>query len=147
MAAQAQADRAALKAKDRVLADNATKINEQDVEIELLKNAPFVPREGSAARTRQEQALLDEVFRTSLRLAPRMQKLLLAADAAMGGQAPEAVQHAARAAVQFVAQQLADMARELNIALDLDGRVEAPWTEADAAALATLEARNAAAEQ
>ncbi len=147
LAAQAQADRAALEAKDRVLADNATKINEQDVEIELLKNAPFVPREGSVARTRQEQALLDEVFRTSLRLAPRMKKLLLAADAAMGGQAPEAVQHAARAAVQFVAQQLADMARELNIALDLDRRVEAPWTEADAAALATLEARNAAAEQ
>lgn len=146
LAAQAQADRAALEAKDRVLADNATKINEQDVEIALLKNAPFVPREGSAARTRQEQALLDEVFRTSLRLAPRMQKLLLAADAALGdGKTSEAVQHAARVAVQFVTQQLADMAAELGIPLDLEERVEAPWTEADAAALAALEARNAAA--
>ena len=140
--------KASLAAKDRVLADNATKINEQDVEIELLKNAPFVPREGSAARTRQEQALLDEVFRTSLRLAPRMKKLLLAADAALGdGKTSEAVQHAARAAVQFVTQQLADMAAELGITLDLDERVEAPWTEADAAALATLEARNTASQQ
>lgn len=150
LAAQAQADRAALKAKDRVLTDNSTKINEQAQEIELLKNAPFVPPPHSVARTKAEQALLSDVFKNSLRINARMRALFVAVDAALGdsgGNAPEAVQQAARAAVQHLAQQFADIAREFDIAIDLDERVDAPWTAEDEAALAVLQERNTAAAQ
>ena len=150
LAAQAQADRAALDAKDRVLTDNSTKINEQAQEIELLKNAPFVPPPHSVARTKAEQALLSDVFKNSLRINARMRALFVAVDAALGdsgGNAPEAVQQAARAAVQHLAQQFADIAREFDIAIDLDERVDAPWTAEDEAALAVLQERNTAAAQ
>lgn len=150
LAAQAQADRAALDAKDRVLTDNSTKINEQAQEIELLKNAPFVPPAHSVARTKAEQALLSDVFKNSLRINARMRALFVAVDAALGdsgGNAPEAVQQAARAAVQHLAQQFADIAREFDIAIDLDERVDAPWTAEDEAALAVLQERNTAAAQ
>lgn len=102
------------------------------------------------ARTKAEQALLSDVFKNSLRINARMRALFVAVDAALGdsgGNAPEAVQQAARAAVQHLAQQFADIAREFDIAIDLDERVDAPWTAEDEAALAVLQERNTAAAQ
>ena len=50
----------------------------------------------------------------------------------------------ARASVQHLAQQFADLAQEFGIAIDLDERIEAPWTPEDEAALQALAAKNAA---
>ena len=139
--------KATLEAKDRVLQSNAQKINEQAQALELARSEKFTPRPGSVARTKAEDALLKEVFVQSLRINGRMRALFHALDAALsdsGGNAPEAVQQAARASVQHLAQQFADLAQEFGIVIDLDERIEAPWTAEDEAALLKLAAKNAA---
>lgn len=139
--------KAALAAKDKVLADNATKINEQAQALELARSEKFTPAPGSVARTKAEAALLKEVFTQSLRINGRMRALFAAVDGALGdsgGNASEAVQQAARASVQYLAQQFADIAREFDIVIDLDARIDPPWTDEDEAALAALAERNAA---
>ena len=140
-----KASRDQLAAKDRVLADNAAKINEQAQALELARSEKFTPAPGSVARTKAEAALLKEVFTQSLRINGRMRALFAAVDGALASTAAsEAVQQAARAAVQHLAQQFADIAREFDIAIDLDERIEPPWTAEDEAALAALAAKNAA---
>lgn len=136
--------KATLEAKDRVLQSNAQKINEQAQALELARSEKFTPRPGSVARTKAEDVLLKEVFVQSLRINTRMRALFHAADAALSDSAPEAVQQAARASVQHLAQQFADLAQEFGIAIDLDERIEAPWTPEDEAALQALAAKNAA---
>lgn len=147
LTAQAEEAAATLEAKDRVLQSNAQKINEQAQALELARSEKFTPRPGSVARTKAEDVLLKEVFVQSLRINARMRALFHSVDAALGdsgGNAPEAVQHAARASVQHLAQQFADLAQEFGIAIDLDERIEAPWTAEDEAALQALAAKNAA---
>jgi len=132
--------RAALAAKDRVLADNAAKITEQAEALEM----PFVPTPGSEATTRQEQALLKALDAATSAAYLAMHSTFKAADAALSDSgAREAVQARARHAVEFLAQQLADMADEFGIAVDLDSRLAPTWLTEEA--LAALEARNAAA--
>ena len=145
-----KASRDQLAAKDRVLADNAAKINEQAQALELARSEKFTPAPGSVARTKAEAVLLKEVFTQSLRINGRMRALFAAVDGALsdsGGNAPEAIQQAARAAVQYLAQQFADIAREFDIAIDLDERIDPPWTAEDEAALAALAAKNAAEDE
>ena len=144
LATQVEETKATLVAKDRVLQSNAQKINEQAQALELARSEKFTPRPGSVARTKAEDVLLKEVFVQSLRINTRMRALFHAADAALSDSAPEAVQHAARASVQHLAQQFADLAQEFGIAIDLDERIEAPWTAEDEAALQALAAKNAA---
>ncbi|CAM3351305.1 hypothetical protein [Acidovorax anthurii] len=142
--------KAVLAAKDKVLADNATKINEQAQALELARSEKFTPAPGSVARTKAEAVLLKEVFTQSLRINARMRALFGAVDGALsdsGGNASEAVQQAARASVQYLAQQFADIAREFDIAIDLDERIDPPWTAEDEAALQLLAAKNAAEDQ
>ena len=145
-----KASRDQIAAKDRVLADNAAKINEQAQALELARSEKFTPAPGSVARTKAEAVLLKEVFTQSLRINGRMRALFAAVDGALsdsGGNAPEAIQQAARAAVQYLAQQFADIAREFDIAIDLDERIDPPWTAEDEAALAALAAKNAAEDE
>ena len=144
LASQVEEAKATLQAKDRVLQSNAQKINEQAQALELARSQKFVPRPGSVARTKAEDTLLKEVFVQSLRLNARMRALLHAVDAALGDSVSEAVQQAARASLQYLAQQFADIAREFDIAIDLDERIDPPWTAEDEAALQALAARNAA---
>lgn len=147
LAAKEAEARAQIEAKDKVLADNATKINEQAQALELARSEKFIPAPGSVARTKAEAVLLKEVFTQSLRINGRMRALFVAVDGALGdsgGNAPEAVQQAARASVQYLVQQLADLALEFGIDIDLEGRIEAPWTAEDEAALTALAAKNAA---
>ena len=140
-----KASRDQIAAKDRVLADNAAKITEQAQALELARSEKFTPAPGSVARTKAEAALLKEVFTQSLRINGRMRALFAAVDGALASTAAsEAVQQAARAAVQHLAQQFADIAREFDIAIDLDERIDPPWTAEDEAALAALAAKNAA---
>ena len=150
LAAKVEESKAALAAKDKVLADNAAKINEQAQALELARSEKFTPAPGSVARTKAEAVLLKEVFTQSLRINGRMRALFAAVDGALsdsGGNAPEAIQQAARAAVQYLAQQFADIAREFDIAIDLDERIDPPWTAEDEAALAALAAKNAAEDE
>ncbi len=144
LTAEVEETKATLEAKDRVLQSNAQKINEQAQALELARSEKFTPRPGSVARTKAEDVLLKEVFVQSLRINTRMRALFHAADAALSDSAPEAVQQAARASVQHLAQQFADLAQEFGIAIDLDERIEAPWTPEDEAALQALAAKNAA---
>lgn len=144
LTAEVEETKATLEAKDRVLQSNAQKINEQAQALELARSDKFTPRPGSVARTKAEDVLLKEVFVQSLRINTRMRALFHAADAALSDSAPEAVQQAARASVQHLAQQFADLAQEFGIAIDLDERIEAPWTAEDEAALQALAAKNAA---
>lgn len=142
--------KAQLAAKDRVLADNAAKINEQAQALEMARAEKFTPRAGSVARTKAEDALLREVAMQSARTTARMRALMHAVDAALGNGAQdadmpsEAVQQAARAAVQYLTQQFADIAAEFNIAIDLDERVDPPWSAEEEAALQALAAKNMA---
>ena len=150
LAAKVEESKAALAAKDKVLADNAAKINEQAQALELARSEKFTPAPGSVARTKAEAVLLKEVFTQSLRINGRMRALFAAVDGALsdgGGNAPEAIQQAARAAVQYLAQQFADIAREFDIAIDLDERIDPPWTAEDEAALVALAAKNAAEDE
>ncbi|MGQ0711632.1 MAG: hypothetical protein ACT4NV_18010 [Rhodoferax sp.] len=145
LAAQVEETKATLQAKDRVLQTRAELIGK--LEEQVARRHKFTPRPGSVARTQAEDALLKEVFTQSLRVNGRMRALFVAVDGALsdsGGNAPEAVQQAARAAVQYLAQQFADVAQEFGIAIDLDERIEAPWTAEDEAALQALAAKNAA---
>lgn len=145
LTAQVEETKATLEAKDRVLQTRAELIGK--LEEQVARSDKFTPRPGSVARTKAEDALLKEVFMQSLRVNGRMRALFVSVDGALGdsgGNAPEAVQQAARAAVQHLAQQFADMAQEFGIAIDLDERIEAPWTAEDEAALQALAAKNAA---
>lgn len=144
LAARLEEVEASLEAKDKVLNAKNQRLNE--LEEERSRKTKFVPRPGSVARTQAEAALLKEVFTQSVRINGRMRSLFEGADAALAEEsnASEAVQQAVRASLQYLAQQFADLAREFSIVIDLDERVEAPWTAEDEAALATLEARNQA---
>lgn len=139
--------KAQLAAKDKVLADNATKINEQAQALELARSAKFTPPPRSVARTKEEQALLTAITQATGRAYLRMHAVFTAADAALsdsGGNAPEAIQQVARQSIEFLVQQLADMAQEFNISVDLENRIRPDWLDEDA--LAVLEARNATAQ-
>lgn len=139
--------KAQLAAKDKVLADNATKINEQAQALELARNAKFTPPPRSVARTKEEQALLSAITQATSRAYLRMHAVFTAADAALsdsGGNAPEAIQHVARQSIEFLVQQLADMAQEFDIRVDLESRIRPDWLDEDA--LAVLEARNTTAQ-
>ncbi len=139
--------KAQLAAKDKVLADNATKINEQAQALELARNAKFTPPPRSVARTKEEQALLSAITQATSRAYLRMHAVFTAADAALsdsGGNAPEAIQQVARQSIEFLVQQLADMAQEFGISVDLESRIRPDWLDEDA--LAVLEARNTTAQ-
>lgn len=139
--------KAQLAAKDKVLADNATKINEQAQALELARTAKFTPPPRSVARTKEEQALLSAITQSTSRAYLRMHAVFTAADAALsdsGGNAPEAIQHVARQSIEFLVQQLADMAQEFDISVDLENRIRPDWLDEDA--LAVLEARNTTAQ-
>ena len=142
-----KASRDQLSAKDRVLAENAAKINEQAQALELARSEKFTPPPRSVARTKAEQVLLTAVTQSASRAYLRMHALFTAADAALsdsGGNAPEAVKQVARQSIEFMAQQLADMAHEFGISVNLEERISPDWLDEEA--LAVLEARTTAAQ-
>ena len=103
----------------------------------------FKPLPGSEARTAQEQALLKELDEGTSSAFLSMHRTFKAADAALSGSgARDAIQARARQAVEFLAQQLADMCEEFGMSVDLDERINPSWLSEDA--IAAIEARNAA---
>ena len=140
-AAQAEEARATLEAKDRVLQTRAERIGKLEEQVART----FTPPAGSAARSAAEQALVGEVEHACSAAYLAMHRTFVAVSAALGdggGSTPEAIQQRARHAIEFLAQQLADMAEEFGIAVDLDERLTPTWLDEEA--LAAIEARNAA---
>ena len=130
---------ATLEAKDRVLQTRAELIGKLEEQVA----GKFKPLPGSEARTAQEQALLKELDEGTSSAFLSMHRTFKAADAALSGSgARDAIQARARQAVEFLAQQLADMCEEFGISVDLDERINPSWLSEDA--IAALEARNAA---
>lgn len=139
LTAQVEEAQATLEAKDRVLADK----NERLTKLEEEGKRKFKPSAGSEAKTAQEQALLTELDQASSAAYLAIHKTFAAADVALSDSgAREAIQTRARQAVEFLVQQLADMAEEFGIQVDLEARIAPPWLSEEA--LASLEARNAA---
>ena len=139
LAAQVQEAQATLEAKDRVLQSRAELIGKLEEQVA----GKFKPLPGSEARTAQEQALLKELDEGTSSAFLSMHRTFKAADAALSGSgARDAIQARARQAVEFLAQQLADMCEEFGISVDLDERINPSWLSEDA--IAALEARNAA---
>ena len=139
LAAQVQEAQATLEAKDRVLQTRAELIGKLEEQVA----GKFKPLPGSEARTAQEQALLKELDEATSSAFLSMHRTFKAADAALSDSgARDAIQSRARQAVEFMAQQLADMAEEFGIEVDLDERITPAWLNEDA--IAALQARNAA---
>lgn len=139
LTAQVQEAQATLEAKDRVLQTRAELIGQLEEQVA----GKFKPLPGSEARTAQEQALLKELDEGTSSAFLSMHRTFKAADAALSGSgARDAIQARARQAIEFLAQQLADMCEEFGISVDLDERINPSWLSEDA--IAALEARNAA---
>ena len=139
LATQVEEAQATLEAKDRVLQTRAELIGKLEEQVA----GKFKPLPGSEARTAQEQALLKELDEGTSSAFLSMHRTFKAADAALSGSgARDAIQARARQAIEFLAQQLADMCEEFGISVDLDERINPSWLSEDA--IAALEARNAA---
>jgi hypothetical protein len=139
LTAQVEEAQATLEAKDRVLQTRAELIGKLEEQVA----GTFKPLPGSEARTAQEQALLKELDEGTSSAFLSMHRTFKAADAALSGSgARDAIQARARQAIEFLAQQLADMCEEFGISVDLDERINPSWLSEDA--IAALEARNAA---
>lgn len=139
LATQVEEAQATLEAKDRVLQTRAELIGKLEEQVA----GKFKPLPGSEARTAQEQALLKELDEGTSSAFLSMHRTFKAADAALSGSgARDAIQARARQAVEFLAQQLADMCEEFGMSVDLDERINPSWLSEDA--IAALEARNAA---
>lgn len=139
LTAQVEEAQATLEAKDRVLQTRAELIGKLEEQVA----GKFKPLPGSEARTAQEQALLKELDEGTSSAFLSMHRTFKAADAALSGSgARDAIQARARQAVEFLAQQLADMCDEFGISVDLDERINPSWLSEDA--IAAMEARNAA---
>ena len=139
LTAQVQEAQATLEAKDRVLQTRAELIGKLEEQVA----GKFKPLPGSEARTAQEQALLKELDEGTSSAFLSMHRTFKAADAALSGSgARDAIQARARQAIEFLAQQLADMCEEFGMSVDLDERINPSWLSEDA--IAAIEARNAA---
>jgi len=134
-ATQAEEANATLQAKDRVLADRAAQI--QKLEEQTARK--FKPRAGSDAKSLEEQHLMDEVDARTREANVNLRRLFLAADAAIEGSHSEAVQTRARQSIEWLAQQLAEIATEFGIVVNFEDMVKPPWL--DEAALDAMEAR------
>lgn len=128
LTAQVEEATATLKAKDRVLADFSSQIKDLKEQTSL----EFKPRAGSEAQTAEEQTVLDEIDTATAAALLRLRKLFLVADVAMQSAQRESVQNRARQAVEFVAQQLAEISTEFGIAVNFEEMVTPPWLNEEA---------------
>lgn len=123
-----------LAAKDRVIVQK----NELVDSLQEQVARKFLPSANSVAKTDKEQIHLDEINAATLDSQLAMRRLFLAADTAMNGSAPEAIELVARQAVEYLCQQLVDMATEFGIAVDFEQRLRPSWM--DDGMLAQMEA-------
>jgi len=132
---QAEEAAADLEAKDRVLADKA----EQIQKLEEQTARKFKPRPNSEAKSLEEQNLIEELDTATAAASVYLQKLFLAADAAMQDSQRDAIQLRARQSVEWLAQQLAQISTEFGIAVNFEEMVRPAWLSEEA--LDAMEAR------
>lgn len=137
LSAQVQEQQETIEAKDRVLASNSERITS----LEEKKARVFKPRPGSEARTADEELLLDEIQEATAASQHGLRRLFKAADAAIIGSERDAIQLAARQGVEYLCQQLVDIAAEFKISVDLEERLQPSWMSPEA--LAAMEKRQA----
>ena len=128
LSAQVEEAAADLEAKDRVLATRAELI--QKLEEQTARK--FKPRAGSEAQTAEEQAVLDELDAASAEAVVALSRLFLVTDAALQNAQRESIQNRARQAVEFVAQQLAEISTQFGIAVDFEEMVRPTWLSEEA---------------
>ncbi len=127
-----------LESKDRLIAQKNERIDQLSEQIERR----FVPRADSIAQTEDEQKLVTEIQEATAAAQIDMRRVFQAADAALLGNYPEAIELVARQAVEYLCQQLVDISTEFNIAVDLESRLKPSWMTEEM--LTAMEAKNAA---
>lgn len=116
---EAEAD---LEAKDKVLADKA----EQILGLEEKAYQKFKPRADSEAKTLAEQNLIDEIDSKGREAVFALKKLFLVVDPALDGTGT-AAEMRARQTLDWVSQELVEIAKRLNIVLNFEELLPAPW--------------------
>lgn len=129
-AVQQEKERSA--AKDRHLTSDAQRIRDLQDQLAAARTAEFVPSPRSVARTAAEQAALDEIDQAERSVLLALPRLFKAVDTVLDdGEASEAVRWHARRSVEFLVQQLAGLAEEYDIRVDLEERLNPSWLLSD----------------
>lgn len=130
LAAQQESER--LAAKDRHLAADAQRIRDLQDELAAAQKAEFTPSPRSVARTAAEQAALDEIDQAERHVLLGLPRVFRAVSTVLDdGEVGEAVQWHARRSIEFLVQQLAQMAEEYDIRVDLEERLNPSWLLTD----------------
>lgn len=140
LAEQVKEAQARLDAKDRVLAENGSKINELAEQVELARRGKYEPFPLSQAKNAQEQALLTELAQATSSFYVALNRLTMAAQVALEETKSDHVQLSGRQSMEFAAQQIADSLEALCVDVDLNERITPHWF--DVKALEELERRN-----
>lgn len=123
-------------AKDKVIASKDRKLNSLAEQLER----PFQLSVGSAAKTAEEQALLDSIQAAAIGAQMHLLQLAALVRDLDAGNASEGVQLAAHTSVQYLAQILADAIAESGIRVDFAEMVEPEWLKKANAKLAEKKA-------
>lgn len=130
LAAQQESER--LAAKDRHLAADAQRIRDLQDELAAAQKAEFTPSPRSVARTAAEQAALDEIDQAERSVLLALPRVFRAVDTVLDStEVSEAVQWHARRSVEFLVQQLAQLAEDYDIRVDLEERLNPSWMLTD----------------
>ena len=116
---EAEAD---LEAKDKVLADKA----EQILGLEEKAYQKFKPRADSEAKTLAEQNLIDEIDSKGRDAVFALKRLFMVVDPALDGSS-SAAEMRARQTLDWVSQELVDIANKFNITLNFEELLPPPW--------------------
>lgn len=140
--AAAQQEKERLAAKDRHLASDAQRIRDLQDQLAAARTVEFTPSPRSVARTAAEQAALDEIDQAERSVLLALPRLFRAVSTVLDdGDVSEAVHWHARRSVEFLVQQLAGLAEEYDIRVDLEERLNPSWLLSDGEMEAMLEAR------
>lgn len=140
--AAAQQEKERLAAKDRHLASDAQRIRDLQDQLAAARTVEFTPSPRSVARTAAEQAALDEIGQAERGALLALPRLFRAVSTVLDdGEVSEAVHWHARRSVDFLVQQLAGLAEEYDIRVDLEERLNPSWLLSDGEMEAMLEAR------
>lgn len=126
--AAAQQEKERLAAKDRHLATDAQRIRDLQDQLEAATTAQYEPSEDSEARSLAEEALINELREVENAATLASARLFKVVNTALGNyEVGEAVRQRARNVVDVLVQEIADLAEEHDIRVDLDERINPTW--------------------
>lgn len=109
-------------AKDKLLVKKDSKINQLSEQLER----PFTPDADTAARTAEEQALLDALAETVRAAEAAFLQLFVVLPQVLS-QGNEALAEHARADVEYLAQRVADVCNDNGVDVGFEERVKPSW--------------------